>query len=91
MIVITNNCEVYSTLISIFLTGPTSARGEPSSLHPELALQDHGRGDVRHFRKVWSNQTDKSVSYSSQPRLQIQSMCSRHSSNTMIYFLGVSV
>jgi len=40
----------------------TSTRGKPSPLRPEFALQDHGRGNVRYFRKIRGHQTDQSVS-----------------------------
>ena len=33
-----------------------AAGSEPRSLRPEPALQDHRRGDVRHFREIRGHQ-----------------------------------
>ena len=45
-----------------YFLGSIAPRGEQGVVHSQLALQDHGGGDVRHLWKIRSHQTDQSVS-----------------------------
>lgn len=51
-----------TSLMFPLLSGPSPAWGESRPLRQEFALQDHGRGDVRHLRQIWSHPANQSVS-----------------------------